>query len=105
MEILAKPDAIPVAKGFTVEAKVPIPAPNKTRYLRVAAIKMGINNGKKAMVSSHMPKVVPPSPNKIINMGISRFFSAVEFPDDIADSRMNCTGFHNDAEKNHRQLK
>ena len=59
-ETPAKPAAMPVAKGFTVELMTPAPAPSRMTEMAVTASypsarNTGISRGKKAIVSSHMP--------------------------------------------------
>jgi hypothetical protein len=74
---VAELTAAPTANGLIVEAKHPVPAPIKITNTAVkgpnfAFLKTGIRTGKKAIVSSHIPYVVPPKPNKIIKIGIRR---------------------------------
>ena len=76
MGMPAKPDAMPVANGLTVEASTPTPEPSRmipaaTMRSKPAAIITGTISAQKATVSSAMPKVEPPRANRAISTGIS----------------------------------
>ncbi|MNJ28938.1 hypothetical protein D3C77_234930 [compost metagenome] len=76
MGMPAKPEAMPVAKGLTVEASTPTPEPSSmipaaTMRSKPAAIMTGTMSAQKATVSSAMPKVEPPRAKRAISTGIS----------------------------------
>ena len=76
--IPAASEAIITEKGLMVEHIDPIEEPKKmqakpTISSYFAAMKMGIKIGKKAMVSSARPKVVPPAAIKVVTRIISRY--------------------------------